>query len=82
MDRDQAFPLNLEEAKANLRDASFGVAPQQWLLRNKWRLIGLAFASGFVAARLPAAAGGSVLRRVAPLLVMALQQWRAEKQGD
>lgn len=82
MDRYQAVPLNVEEAKANLREASFEISPQAWLLRNKWRLIGLAFVSGFVAGRLPVAAGVSMLRHASPLLVAALQQWREEKHKD
>jgi len=82
MDRDQAVPLNAEEAKANLREASYEISARSWLLRNKWRVIGLAFVGGFLAARLPFAAGATLLRQSSPLLLAALQQWREEKQKE
>jgi len=79
MDRGQVVPLNTEEAKANLREAGFEISAPAWLLRNKWRLMALAFVSGFLAARLPVAAGATLLRQSTPLLLAALQQWREEK---
>jgi hypothetical protein len=80
MDRGETYPLDTEEAKARLRAATSPFSPRDWFLRRKWRLLGLAFATGYFAARLPASAGKPLLRYGAPMLLSALSSWRGERE--
>ena len=73
--------MNTEEAKERLRAATPEFSLRAWVMRRKWRLLGLALVSGYVAGRLPGSAGAALLRHSTPLLLTALQQ-RREEQPD
>jgi hypothetical protein len=76
MDRGEDYPLDVEEAKARLRAVTPPFSPRAWFLRRKWRLLGLAFAGGYLAAKLSPPGGKPLLHRAAPMLLSSLYPWR------
>ena len=81
MDRDTSHPLTPEEAKTRLRAAAQQVSLTNWMSRRTWRVLALALAGGFVVGRLRVPViTGSLLQRIAPVLLTVLLRRRKESK--
>ncbi len=67
----RVVPPTTEEAKARLRAAAQNITLGTWVSKNRWSLLAVVVAGGFVASRLrlPTLLGSVLIQRAAPLLL-------------